>query len=82
MNKSGAKLKHDKSMEKEKIDRNSFYIVHILQYYALNCATDNVTNTKNMPIGVYKTDCQINLKDESKFDVRRIESIFRGEYFE
>ena len=79
LNRIGAKLKQAKPTDKEKMDRNCFIIVHILQYHALNCATNNVANTKNMPTCYYKTDCQINLKDKSKFDVGRINSIFRGE---
>ena len=79
LNKSGSELKQVKPTEKEKLDRNCFYIVHILQYYVLNCATNNVANTKKMPSGIYKTDCQVNTKDNSKFDVGRINSIFRGE---
>ena len=60
LNKSGSALKQAKPTEEEKLDRNCFYTVHILQYYALNCATNNVANTKNMPSGIYKTDCQVN----------------------
>ena len=79
LNKSGAELKQAKPTEEEKLDRNYFYTVHILQYYALNCATNNFANTKNLPTGIYKTDCQVNTKDNSKFDVVMVNSIFRGE---
>ena len=79
LNKSGSALKQAKPTEEEKLDRNCFYTVHILQYYALYCATNTVANTKNMPSGIYKTDCQVNTKDNSKFDVERINAIFSGE---
>ena len=64
------------------MERNCFFFLHVLQYYALNCATNNVVNTKNMSTGCYKIDCQINKKDKSKFDIGRINFVFEGEFIE
>jgi len=80
LDRSGDKLKQDKPTDNAKLQRNCFLILHYLQFFALDSATNNVANTNNMPASHNKLDCQFTKKHKVKFDVERINAIFKGEY--